>query len=149
MVENLPAMQKTQVWSLGQEDPLKEGMATQSSILAWRIPWTEEPSGLLSKWRRNRWLLLGEQSNNSKDNKSIVKTASSNTFLNCFAKFDLAWPLNHLLHWKLTDDDVDLIWSFQLLSTKAWTLVSLCLNSWLNSPLFSSFYEYAYTAPTP
>ena len=41
-VKNLSAMQKTQVQSLGQEDPLEEGMATHSSILAWRIPWTEE-----------------------------------------------------------------------------------------------------------
>ena len=47
-VKNLPAMQKTQVLSLGQEDPLEEGMATQSSILAWRIPGTEEPGGLQS-----------------------------------------------------------------------------------------------------
>ena len=43
MVKNLPAMQETQVWSLGGEDPLEKGMATYSSILAWRIPWTEEP----------------------------------------------------------------------------------------------------------
>ena len=42
-VKNLPAMQETQVWSLGQEDPLEKGMATHSSSLAWRIPWTEEP----------------------------------------------------------------------------------------------------------
>ena len=49
MVKNLPAVQKTQVQSLGQEDPLEKGMATHSSILAWRIPWTEEPSGLQSK----------------------------------------------------------------------------------------------------
>ena len=41
MVEKLAAMQETWVQSLGQEDPLEEGMATQSSILAWRIPWTE------------------------------------------------------------------------------------------------------------
>ena len=41
-------MQETPVWSLGQEDPLEEGMATYSSILAWEIPWTEEPSGLQS-----------------------------------------------------------------------------------------------------
>ena len=41
-------MQETRVWSLGQEDPLEEEMATHSSILAWRIPWTEEPSGLQS-----------------------------------------------------------------------------------------------------
>ena len=39
-------MQKTQVRSLGLEDPLEEGMATHSSILAWKIPWTEEPGGL-------------------------------------------------------------------------------------------------------
>ena len=48
MVKNLPAMQEAQVRSLGQKDPLEKGMATQSSILAWRIPWTEELSGLQS-----------------------------------------------------------------------------------------------------
>ena len=48
MVKNLPAMQETQVRSLGQEDPLEKEMATHSSILAWRIPWTEEPGGLQS-----------------------------------------------------------------------------------------------------
>ena len=48
MVKNLPAMQETLVQSLGCEDPLKEGMAAHSSILAWRIPWTEEPGGLQS-----------------------------------------------------------------------------------------------------
>jgi len=42
-VKNLPAKQETQVWSLGWEDPLEKGMATHSSILAWRIPWTKEP----------------------------------------------------------------------------------------------------------
>ena len=45
-VKNLPAMQETQVLSLGQEDPLEKGMATHSSTLAWRIPWTEEPGEL-------------------------------------------------------------------------------------------------------
>ena len=48
MVKNLPAMQETWVQSLGWEDPLKEGMATHSSILAWRIPGTEETGGLPS-----------------------------------------------------------------------------------------------------
>ena len=43
MVKNLPAVQETWVQFLGQEDPLEKGMATHSSILAWRIPWTEEP----------------------------------------------------------------------------------------------------------
>ena len=46
MVKNLPAMQETRVQSLGREDPLEKGMATHSSILAWEIPWTEEPGGL-------------------------------------------------------------------------------------------------------
>ena len=45
MVKNLPAMQETQVQSLGQEDPLEKGIATHSSILAWRIPWAEESGG--------------------------------------------------------------------------------------------------------
>ena len=48
MAKNLPAMQETQVGSLGQEDLLEKGMATRSNILAWRIPWTEEPGGLQS-----------------------------------------------------------------------------------------------------
>ena len=43
-----PAVQETQVWSLGREDPLEKGMATHSSILIWKIPWTEEPGRLQS-----------------------------------------------------------------------------------------------------
>ena len=46
MVKNHPAMQEIWVRSLGQEDPLEKGMTTHSSILAWEIPWTEEPGGL-------------------------------------------------------------------------------------------------------
>ena len=45
-VKNLPAVQETGIPSLGQEDPMEEGMATHSSILAWRVPQTEEPGGL-------------------------------------------------------------------------------------------------------
>ena len=48
MIKNLLAMEETQVWSLGQKDPLEKRMATHSSILAWRIPWTEEPGWLQS-----------------------------------------------------------------------------------------------------
>ena len=48
LVKNPPAMHETQVQSLGQEDPLEKGMTTHSSILAWRIPWTEEPGGMQS-----------------------------------------------------------------------------------------------------
>ena len=49
MVKNPPAIQETWVWSLGWQDPLEKAMATHSSILAWRIPWTEEPDRLQSK----------------------------------------------------------------------------------------------------
>ena len=54
MVNNLPAMQEIQVRTLGREDPLEEGMTARSSILTWRIPWTEEPGGLQSNspWGR-------------------------------------------------------------------------------------------------
>ena len=48
MMKNPPAMQENQVQSLGKDDSLEEGMATHFSILAWRIPWTEEPGGLQS-----------------------------------------------------------------------------------------------------
>ena len=48
MVNNLPAMRETQVRSLDRQDPLEKEMATHSSILAWKIPWTEEPGGLQS-----------------------------------------------------------------------------------------------------
>ena len=49
MVKSLPAMQETWVRSLGQEDPLEKEMTTHSSIVAWRIPWTEEPDRLQSR----------------------------------------------------------------------------------------------------
>ena len=53
MVKNLPAMQENQVQSLGQADPLDKEMATHSSILAWRIPWMEEPGRLqFMGWQR-------------------------------------------------------------------------------------------------
>ena len=55
MVKNLPVMQESQLWYLGQKDPLEKGMATHSSILVWEIPWTEEPGGPRFKgWQRVR-----------------------------------------------------------------------------------------------
>ena len=68
MVKNLPAVQETQVQSLGQEDPLEKGMATHSSILAWKILWTEEPRGLQS---------MGSQRVNLATNTHISKNMSS------------------------------------------------------------------------
>ena len=54
LAKNLPAIQETQAQSLGQRDPLEKEMATHSSILAWRIPWTEEPGGLSSMGLQNQ-----------------------------------------------------------------------------------------------
>ena len=54
VVNNLPAMQESPVGSLGQEDPLEKGMATLSSVTAWRIPWTEELGGLQSTGSQSR-----------------------------------------------------------------------------------------------
>ena len=67
-VKNLPAVQETWVRSLGQEDPLEKEMATHSSILAWKISWTEKPGGLQSvgsqrvghDWATNTYLLNEE-----------------------------------------------------------------------------------------
>ena len=69
VVETPVAMQEIQVWSLGREDPLEKGMATHSSTLAWRIPWTEEPGGLQSMgsqrvghdWTTNTTLRQGRE----------------------------------------------------------------------------------------
>ena len=58
MVKNLPVMRETWVQSLGQEDPLEKGMTLHSSILAWRLPWTEEPGGLQSMGLLKSWIRL-------------------------------------------------------------------------------------------
>ena len=69
MVRNLTAMQETQVRSLDWEDPREKGMATHSTILAWRIPWTEEPGGLkfmaLQTVRQTKQLTLSLMSENT------------------------------------------------------------------------------------
>ena len=54
MVKNLPAVQETQIQSLGQEDPLEKEVATRSSFIAWEIPWSEEPGGLQSIGSQSR-----------------------------------------------------------------------------------------------
>ena len=72
MVKNLPAMWETWDWSLGQEDALEKGMASHSSILAWEIPWTEEPGRLVrglaksQKWLSN-WQHTTQQNKNPRD----------------------------------------------------------------------------------
>ena len=60
IVKNLPAMQETQIQSLGWEDPPEKGMATHSIITAWRIPWTEEPGRLQSMESAKSWTQLSD-----------------------------------------------------------------------------------------
>ena len=89
MVKNLPAMREAWVRSLGWEDPLEEEMATHSSILAWRIPWTEEPGGLQS---------MGSQSDTTQ--RPSTSTHRSKKFclqnVNLVCK-SLADPLNQIM----------------------------------------------------
>ena len=60
LVKNLPAMQETQIWSLGWEDALEKELATHSSMLAWEIPWTEEPGRLQSIQSQKSWTQLSD-----------------------------------------------------------------------------------------
>ena len=81
MVKNLPARQETQVQSLGWENPLEKGMATHSSILAWRIPWPEDPGGLSESDTTERLTLRVLQELHMLDLQNLcngqVKTADS------------------------------------------------------------------------
>ena len=74
MVKNMPAMRETWVRSLGWEDPLKKGMATHSSILAWKIPWTEEPGGLQSMGLQKSQTQLSDKATTTiRERKNIKK----------------------------------------------------------------------------
>ena len=70
-VKNLPAMRETWVWFLGWEDPLEKGMATHPSVLAWRIPWTEEPGRLMGS-KRVRHALATKEREREKHSAFIV-----------------------------------------------------------------------------
>ena len=96
MVKNLPAVQKTWVWSLGQEDPLEKGMATHSSILAWGIPWTEEPYGLQSLESDTTEQLInthtkGENQMNKIEKLSYFSRIEQNSSL-LFSVIDITYP---------------------------------------------------------
>ena len=89
-VKRLSTMWETQVQSLGQEDPLEKEMATHSSILAWRIPWTEEPDGLQS---------MGSQRvNYDKVTNTLTFTQSFSLFLNgSYSMYSCVWLLSFVL----------------------------------------------------
>ena len=94
LVKNLPAKQETWVWSLDQEDPLEKGVATHSSILAWRIPLTEDPAGLQSMGSQRLWTWLSDGQGGlaccgswghkeSDTTEGLNWTEMTNTFLVC------------------------------------------------------------------
>ena len=69
MIENPSEMQETRVQSLGGEDPLKKGMVTHSSILAWIISWTEEPGGVAKRWTTTETLTLHKKKQSARNGK--------------------------------------------------------------------------------
>ena len=93
-INNLLAMQETWVRFLGREDPLEKGMATLCGILAWRIPWTEEPGGL---WSMTEQLTLSHSSLVEKPDTTVVSESSKGFFffLNLFL---FGCPGSSLLH---------------------------------------------------
>ena len=159
-------MKETQVQSLGREDPLEEGMATHSSILAWRTPWTEEPGGLQSiesQRVRHKWSDLAHRhplaSNSSHTLISRLEhgvgspswqtptSVSSLTFsLPCFALSDLSHVWAHLPQ--------PLLWTFTLDVSSAWFALSLTphpasfystvMSSWQNCPLWACNISYRF-----
>ena len=84
MMKNLSAKQETRVWSLCWKDPLKKEMATHSSILAWRIPWTEEPGGLQSMESQRRWTWLATTQQTTRTKRSLLVKGSSLLHLVCW-----------------------------------------------------------------
>ena len=106
MVKNVPAIQEIWIPSLCQEDPLEKGMATHSSILAWRIPWTEESGGLQSTglqraghdWATNTHTYLPE-----KDTIIVIRDGSKSVRILCLCVMGREWDYVHLYKrkWKV------------------------------------------------
>ena len=134
MVKNLPAVQETRVWSLGQEDPLEKGMATHSSILAWRIPWTEEPGQLWSlKSQRvgHDWVTnTTEQkmSGNPRAGASVISLASAAPLYPSAAEKGMSQsPGQQLKPMSSTINDIHLL-SYRFLDTQVRPTIVLNLD---------------------
>ena len=139
MVKNLPAMQETWVQSLGQEKPPEKGMATHSNILAWGIPWTEEPDGLQSmglqrighnwvtelNWTELLW------------NKNFLKTSYSNWPSLPQNRNDLEFLYFLWQHIYLHDGCVLISYSHVPLFVNLWTVAH-------QAPLFMEFSRQEY-----
>ena len=105
MVKNLPAMQETQVWSLGREDPLEKGMATHSVFLPGESPWTEGPGGLQPmglQWVGRDWMAKHTQSGHSCSSHPCLRALGSVTFhplIKRWSRFLLPFCLSGLALW--------------------------------------------------
>ena len=111
MVKNLPMMQETCVWSLGQKDPLEEKMTTISSILAWEIPWTEEPGGLqyTGLWRvGHNWATNTFIEKNISYEKSDTSERYGNNHINDLYAFPNFYLMN--LHCLQKENQENLHW---------------------------------------
>ena len=126
MVKNLPALQETEVQSLGQEDPLKKEVATHSNIPTWEIPWREDPGGLQSMGSqrvRHNWattLSLGP---------GILEVSGIWDFY-VYPSEILIWSLwfySFLIrarHWYDWKEEFDLFWSWNTLINRLWSWIS-------------------------
>ena len=113
-VKNLPAIWETQVWSVDWEDALEKGMATHSSVLAWRIPWTEEPGGPQS---------VGSQ--------RVAHDWAANTH-SCLHNVDQSLPID----WKVEAPQLQIsgFWNMEIPFILAWKFKKCCWNhsmSWV------------------
>ena len=119
-------LQETRVWSLGQEDPLRKGMAPHSSILAWRIPWTEEPGGLLSMGShrvRHDWSDLAHTHARTHYRAWSIRTGTVSTDTVCVILFHLGDLPVHTLYC------ISIGWSFYRASLVAQTIFIIELNT--------------------
>ena len=121
-VRNLPAIQETQVQSLGQEDPLEQGMATHSRILAWRIPWTEEPDGLqFMGWQRD----TAEATERARFGGHIYKPRNPKDYRHTLRNQEGAW--NRGCYWTLEGTAQPPPWCLTILPPGCET-VNLCCS---------------------
>ena len=119
-VKNLPTMQETKARSLGGKDPLEEGMASHSSILAWRIPWTEEPGGLQSEGSQSQTRLKRLSSNNTGTCmhglpcwfKTIIIIINYNLLYNTGNFAQCMWKPGWERVWGRTDTSICMVESF-------------------------------------
>ena len=102
MVKNLHARQETQVQSLGWENPLQKGMATYSSIFAWRVPWTEEPGGLSESDMTERLTLRVLQELHMLDLQNLCNSQVKTVDSSCLKLKEASLSWMDDTHWRLT-----------------------------------------------